>query len=267
MNFYDERAYSLKEKARIERTLLGKVDMSGISIQTKKTWGNRIVQSQEIRRPSIDSIRKLMLYFKKGCQRDTGFVTKLSLMKAITEACNPSRNDNARSDFYIGSNQYNSDDAIYIKFDKKYTLDNIKQILNGKVTKTVLTAILANLDLKKSSKALIMEYVLAGKIEPYRVLGGNTTIQFTKKELNEIMDNPNFLARRIIPMSGDRTDITNRYRLLMHQDAVDDEIFFEAMSTATDPVAKKRLRHTLNTKKFKKRFKGNIEVELWLKLQ
>jgi len=270
------------EFKRITKTIMGNTKLEDkIIFKTKSHW-DKTIKYYSIRRPTVASVRKLIESFNKRkfvpqnvgpthivLERKIPSQLKLELITSIILASNygGGKGHNTHpyySEFYVGTRNI---DLKYIGFNKQYTLDELFSIFNNKVSKTIIGTVLGNLDINHSSKKLIMECVLNGKIEPYRVLGGATIVQFSKKELMEIINNGNFIAKRSVPMCGDRTDITNRYRLVMHQDVIDEDIIFEIMSTITDKYAKLRFAYTTKTKKFLKRVKGKTELELWLKLQ
>jgi hypothetical protein len=85
-----------------------------------------------------------------------------------------------------------------------------------------------------------------------------------------IIDFPSFSTTRSIPMSGESVAKANRYRLLKHQDAVDEEIFFKVYDSIQNKKERESIGRLLQEKKFVKKVE-NMEdsdaVKLFIKLR
>ena len=206
--------------------------------------------------------------------------TKIYAIKSQIEFLNVTKNTNIpywRVDvpkFKIDESIRDDDDesnwCAYLPTNhKRITLDDIDYIFNKKPTKAFLRSILGEIDLQNSDPSLVMSYIEKDKIDIFRVIGKNNTVQLTKKQLRKIISLPQFSRQTTAGLIGsaETADVVNRRALLTYQDAVDSEIFMEVIDTAKDEESRKRLRTTLNRKSIIEKYKNYPEIALWLKMQ
>jgi hypothetical protein len=251
------RYFKNTETNKIIREFLFKNFNPDILKDYEFTEGVRDGKNIYIKRPSVKSMKKLLEKVRKleGKERAADLFSSICSKYS-----------------WVFRYSLTTGDDLFFGFNKKYTLDDVAFIFNGNPTKKMLSAILDSLDIKNSSKEIIMKYIFNGKIEPYRFLGGNTLIQFSKEELLSIIENENFVARRSIPFVSAscnlaKSDTTNRYRLLRYQDNIDEEIFNKVFETVNDVLSKDKLKHLTKLKKFNEKIEKFDEIKLWFRLQ
>jgi hypothetical protein len=161
-------------------------------------------------------------------------------------------------------------EKYFILFNKKFTLDEIDFMFDSKPTKSMVFSILKYIDFNNSSRSMILSYLEREKIEICYLLVGAAQVQFTKSELDQIIDYPSFETKRSIPMSGESIAKANKYRLLKHQDAADEEIFYKVFGKISNTEEKESILRLLKEKKFAKKIEemeDSDSVKLFVKLQ
>lgn len=161
-------------------------------------------------------------------------------------------------------------EKYFILFNKKFTLDDIDFMFGSNPTKSMLFSMLKYIDFDNSSRSMILSYLEREKIEICYLLVGAAQIQFTKSELDEIIDFPSFETKRSIPMSGESIAKANKYRLLKHQDSADEEIFYKVFGKISNTEEKESILRLLKEKKFAKKIEemeDSDSVKLFVKLQ
>lgn len=158
----------------------------------------------------------------------------------------------------------------FILFNKRFTLDDIDSMFGSKPTKSMLFSMLRYIDFDNSSRSMILSYLEREKIEICYLLVGVAQIQFNKSELDQIIDYPSFETKRSIPMSGESIAKANKYRLLKHQDATDEEIFYKVFGKINNTEEKESILRLLKEKKFAKKIEemeDSDSVKLFVRLQ
>lgn len=166
-------------------------------------------------------------------------------------------------------NGYEQRIFFFNKNRNRLTLDDLL-FIKPNLTKTFFRKSINKIDLEHSSTNSIMNLLRKNKIDYFRLLGVSG-IQFSKKNLKEIINLPEFskeVTSGLFAADGETRDMLNRRTIILYQGQVDKDIFLSLLDNVSkaSQASQENFFKTIKRKSVREKFENlSDDIRLWYK--